>query len=398
MNLAANISPAPVGGDPRAIASAAIARNDLRRALVLLSRTIGRRATIPVLECAHVSIGDGAVRLAGTDLDMEVAVEVEAATSGDAEMMINARTLAAFVETTLVSADALLRIEVVKGAGGRRIVLSDGEITIQLNNHMPVEDYPDMISRAASTPATGSVEATPAEWRRLLRLTRPCVSSDMHRYYLCGVHVSRRGGGTTLRALAATGSFGAVIESAVEAPDWPEDGVIIPTRAVDLMLAIIGKGNGNEPIRMEVRDRLVTMSTGGITVATKLVDSTFPDLDRLIPSRTGAMAVHLGLASLRRLYTLGRATAGSSVVPVTFDLKERIAKILSPGLGCTIMQPIQASSTGSGEQAFTLSASFMFEIAKVAGALKITGDNPREAFRVEGEDPDAVWVIMPMRV
>lgn len=379
-------------------ASAALSRKDLARAMSLLSRLIEPRTTIPVLSYARALIGDGFLRLSGTDLDMELTVELEAETSGEAAMMINARTLSAFA----ANAGDRPRVEVhVDPHKARTIVLTDGTLTIRLNDHIPVEDYPIITSRFDSDVAAPvTLTAAPSHWRRLLGLARPCVSAEETRYYLHGVCLRRHRGRGTLRALATNGHYAAAIESVIDASGFDanfNNGEIVPTGAVDLFLSLLGKGEGNEPVAVAFRGGCMKTTIGDATLFTKLIDGQFPDVDRIVPTPGGGMVAHLSLSLVKRLTALAAAAAGQRANAVELDLNRGEAILRSPDRDCTITHPIQASAEVSPARV-GFNVGYLQSLASVAPTITISDANPSEAWRVEGDDPDALWVLMPMRV
>lgn len=390
MNQMTSIS--PDAGD--VIASATVARADLRRAAKLAAASVEPRASVPVLTYAHVSLEPGRLRIAATDLDRETVTRIDAEVSGEIAVLVQAQTLAAFA----AGAEGPVKIEVVAGRDARIIVLTDGVTTLRLRDHIPAEDYPHQVERwRAGGGDIAAFDISPAALLRLLKLTRPCISTEEMRYYLNGVFLGRRPGAETLRACSTDGHRLAEINSGITIPQLGERGVIVPTRTVETMLHLLGKGDGNAPWRLEFRGTAMMATCGGVEVWSKLIDGTYPDVERVIGEPSDNLVAHLSIGLLQRMANLQRAIAGRrGWHAVELDPKAGEIRFRHPEEG-SVAHPLQGSAQ-QGQDPVGFNINYLLEIARLTGTCTLSTKGTGDPARIVGDDPDALWIVMPMRI
>jgi len=377
-----------------AIASATVDRGSLRRAARLAAATAEIKAAVPVLTYAHVSLEPGQVRIAATDLDRETVSRFDAEVSGEIAVLIQARTLSAFAD----GAEGPVRLEVVATSGANVIVLTDGMTTLRLRDHIPAEDYPHQVERwRAKGGDAAAFDISPAALLRLLKLTRPCISTEETRYYLNGVFLGRSPGAETLRACSTDGHKLAEIKSDVVIPPLGERGVIVPTRTVETLLSQLAKGDGNQPWRLDVRGEAFAATCGGVEIWSKLIDGRYPDIDRVIGEPSENLVAHLSLGLLRRMAGLQMAMAGQrGSKAVELDPKAGEIRFRDPE-GGSVAHPLQGSAQ-PGMDPIGFNLGYLLEIARLAGTCTLSAKGGGDPARIVGDDPDALWIVMPMRM
>ena len=128
--------------------------------------------------------------------------------------------------------------------------------------------------------------------RRLFDKTRFAISTEETRYYLNGVylHVAEGEGGRVLRAVATDGHRLARVDAPL--PGGAEDmpGVIVPRKTVGELRKLLEDDDAE--IAVAVGDTKIRFAAGGadgagatMTLTSKVIDGTFPDYARVIPSQ-----------------------------------------------------------------------------------------------------------------
>ncbi|MFO1081907.1 MAG: DNA polymerase III subunit beta [Reyranellaceae bacterium] len=246
-------------------------RNALLEALALAGRVAARRNTIPILSHALVETGRGAVRVTVTDMDRLLTAEAEAVSiDGKGATTVSAHHLAAFVKATPDGCQVEAELK------GGRLVLRAGRAKASLPTLDP-KDFPVRTDEAFDVSLKVKASALALALKRVVH----AQSNEETRYYLNGVFLHRQDAG--LRLVATDGhrlAWAALpIDEAVPA-ELP--GVIIPRAAVaDLQAFAAG---GDQVLEIHVSASRVRVTFGAVDYGTKLVDGTFPDYHRVIPT------------------------------------------------------------------------------------------------------------------
>src|SRR3712207_2371078 len=141
-------------------------------------------------------------------------------------------------------------------------------------------DFPDL----AAGDMSASFSLAAADLRRLIDKTQFAISTEETRYYLNGIffHTVETQGTTMLRAVATDGHRLARVD--VPAPQGAEGmpGVIVPRKAVAEIQKLIEAGE--ESVQVELSSSKIRVTFGGVVLTSKLIDGTFPDYQRVIPT------------------------------------------------------------------------------------------------------------------
>lgn len=246
-----------------------IERKQLVRALTAANSVVERTNTIPVLANVLLETVGHLIAITATDLDTQFRITVPA------EVFVQG--------TTTVSASMLLDV-CRKMADGSQIecelvenqlVVKSGRARLKLLC-LPAEDFP--IFGLDKPQAEFKIEA--ADLCGLIRKASFAVSTDESRYYLNGVFLHWRAGDNTL---ACVGTDGHRLSLAwVSAPDGAMKipGVIVPKKTAGFVVKQI---DGTGEVKVCVSDSKITFRWKDAFMASKLIDGTFPDYDRVIP-------------------------------------------------------------------------------------------------------------------
>ncbi len=369
-------------------------RSALLKALNHVQSVVERRNTIPILSNVLLHAEKKRVTFTATDLDIEIVEEAAAevirpgATTAPAHMLYDiARKL---------PDGAQVQIELVAGDG--RVTVSAGRSRFQLGA-LPREDFPAM--NAGALPHKFNMAV--ADLARIIDKTRFAISTEETRYYLNGiyVHAHKAKEGTLLRAVATDGHRLARIE--LPAPKGAEamPGIIIPRKTVTELRKLLD--TAGESVEVGVSDTKIRFAAAGFTLTSKLIDGTFPDYQRVIPTGNDK-ALSLSCAEFKdavdRVSTV--ASERSRAVKMTVD-KERVTlNVVNPEQGSATEEVIADYKGDSFEIGFN--ARYLMDIAaeldgSEAHFLFADAGSPtivRDAG--EGADAATLYVIMPMRV
>ena len=373
---------------------ATIERATLLRCLSHVQSVVERRNTIPILSNVLIEAGEGgALRVMATDLDLQVvenmaaaSVEAPGAVTVSAHLLFDiARKLPEGSQVSLETADNRMAVK----AGRSRFSLPT----------LPRDDFPVIVEGDLPT----SFEIPAKTLAELIDRTRFAISTEETRYYLNGIflHVSEEDK-PVLKAAATDGHRLArfTIAQPEGAQGMPD--VIVPRKAVAELRKLLEESlDGNVQVDLSAsKIRFTLGGEGGVVLTSKLIDGTFPDYSRVIPTgndkllRLDPKSFYEGVD---RVATI--ATERTRAVKMGLEPDRVTLSVTSPDNGTAAEEvPAQYSSEG-------------FEIGFNANYLKdilgqIDGDTVElhladagapTLIRQDDKSP-ALYVLMPMRV
>ena len=257
-----------------------VERAALLKALGHVHRVVERRNTIPILSNVLLRAEDDGLRLKATDLDIEVTETVRADVAQAGATTVPAHVIYDIVRKLPDGAQVSLE---TSGETGQ-MQLRSGRSRFMLQA-LPEGDFPDLA--AGDMPHRFALPAS--DLKRLIEKTQFAISTEETRYYLNGIflHTVESEGETRLRAVATDGHRLARIE--MPAPDGSAGmpGLIVPRKAVAEVQKLVGD-EPNGSVRIELSPAKIRFNFGpeggGVVLTSKLIDGTFPDYQRVIPS------------------------------------------------------------------------------------------------------------------
>ena len=373
---------------------ATIERAKLLRCLSHVQSVVERRNTIPILSNVLIEASaDGLVNVMATDLDLQVvesldAVSVDApgAITVSAHLLLDiARKLPDGSQVSLETAD-------------NRMTVKTGRSRFQLPT-LPRDDFPVIVEGDLPT----SFEIPAKTLAELIDRTRFAISTEETRYYLNGIflHVSEEDK-PTLKAAATDGHRLARFtlprpEGAEGMPD-----VIVPRKAVGELRKLLDEAlDGNVEVDLSAsKIRFTLGGEGGVILTSKLIDGTFPDYSRVIPTANDKL-LKLDPKSfyegVDRVATI--ATERTRAVKMALDGEKVTLSVTSPDNG-TAAEEVPADYR-SDPLEIGFNANYLKDIlAQIDGdtvELHLADPGAPTLIRQDDKSP-ALYVLMPMRV
>lgn len=373
---------------------ATIERATLIRCLSHVQSVVERRNTIPILSniLIEASAG-GAVKVMATDLDLQV-VETMPAASVDSP------------GSTTVSAHLLFDIarklpdgsQVSLEVADNRMTVKAGRSRFQLPT-LPKDDFPVIVEGDLPT----SFEVPAKVLAELIDRTRFAISTEETRYYLNGIFLHVSDEDTPVLKAAATDGH-RLARYTISRPDGADGmpDVIVPRKAVAELRKLLEEAmDGNVQVDLSAsKIRFTLGGEGGTVLTSKLIDGTFPDYSRVIPTGNDKLLrvdPKAFFAGVDRVATI--ATEKTRAVKMGLDADKVTLSVTSPDNG-TATEELAAEYSSDG-----------FEIGFNAGYLKdilsqIESDTVELHLADAGaptlirkdENSPALYVLMPMRV
>jgi DNA polymerase III subunit beta len=372
-----------------------IERAALLKALSHVQSVVERRTTIPILSNVLLHAGSGKLSMSATDMDLEIVESVPARIDRDGRTTAPAHTLYDIVRK--LREGAQIELETPSGAGGERneMVLRSGRSTFTLSC-LPPEDYPVMTS--AELPHHFTLTA--AEMRGLIDRTRFAISTEETRYYLNGIylHATKNNEVPVLRSVATDGHRLARIEMVLPEGAAGMPGVIVPRKTVLELRKLVDEGD--EEVQVALGDTKIRCAIGEAALTSKLIDGTFPDYDRVIPTGNDKMLevpCKEFAEAVDRVSTI--STERSRAVKLAIERGSLTVSATSPENGTAVEELEVRYQSTPIEIGFN--SRYLLDITEqIEGeaALFAMSDAASPTVVRDSADASALYVLMPMRV
>ncbi len=368
-----------------------IERAVLLKAVSQAQSVVERRNTIPILANVLIEASDASVHLRATDLDIEVLDHAPAMVEQAGSTTVSAVLLHEIIRKL---PDGAL-IELADDPRTGRLQVTAGRSSFSLAT-LPKEDFPVM----ASSEYSANFAAPAKELRRLFDKAKFAISTEETRYYLNGVymHVAEGEGGRVLRCVATDGHRLARIDAPLPAGAEAMPGVIVPRKTVGELRKLLE--DDDMEIAVSVSETKVRFATPEITLTSKVIDGTFPDYSRVIPTQnTKRLEVDASefAKAVDRVATV--SSERSRAVKLALEDDKLVLSVNAPDSGAAEEELIVAYSDERLEIGFN--AKYLLEIASQVdreNAVFLFNSSADPTLMREGNDTSAVYVVMPMRV
>lgn len=368
-------------------------KSDFAPALSAVTRVVERRNTIAILGNVALTATAGKLTLRATDLDIEAAMTIPAEVADEGEI-----TLPALLLTDIVrkAPDGDIGLDLRPDGGQVAIAAGRSRFTVQA---LPIEDFPDFT--AGNLPATFLLPA--ADLAAALAAVNFAISTEETRYYLNGVfvHVAPVDGAERLKFVATDGHRLALWHCAPPADMPALPPLLIPRKTVSEIARACGDTGS---VRVSASDSKIRVEVGGLTLTSKLIDGTFPDYGRVIPtpSETHSLVDRAELvAALDRVRTISGGDRGRAVKLTVADAALKLS-VVNPEAG-EATEEVRAD--GDLEVVTGFNGAYLTELLGVmrGDTVRIEMDNPGAPARLTAAGAhhgtgDFVAVLMPMRV
>lgn len=368
-----------------------IERANLLKTLSHVQSIVEKRNTIPVLSNVKIEAKEDGISFKATDMDTEITEIVDAKTLETGATTAPAHMLYDIVRKLSDSSEVEITYPDERG----QLAISSGRSKFALST-IGVEDFP--IISGDKLPINFVMAKD--ELKSVIDRTQFAVSTEETRYYLNGlyVHAKKEGASSVLRVVATDGHRLACVESPL--PQGADDlsGVIIPRKTISEIRKLIDDNNV-ENVNIGLSENKVRFSFKDITLTSKLIDGTYPDYERVIPTdndKNLELNVKELSSAVDRVSVVAERTRAIKMITHTGKVNITTS---SPDLG-SAQEELEAKYDSDSLE---IGYNFRYLLDILA---EIKGDVVRISF-ADGSSPSvihdtsdasAIYVLMPMRV
>jgi DNA polymerase-3 subunit beta len=242
---------------------------------------VEKRTTIPILANVKIDVDSDSVMMSVTDNDLYVIEKLSPKIlnilkTGSAT--VSAHML--FDITKKLPDDSIIEISFDTDKSTEGMLINSGKMQCYLPS-IGSEEFPAFAEIIYDQKITLAAQ----KLKKLLNTVKYAISQQETRYYLQGVFlqiIQGDGGVSMLRAVATDGHRLALSNAEVDSDNAIlANGVIIPKKTVSELIKLIEDFDSD--IEICFSKTSMTTTIGGLKLSSKLIDSKFPDYDKILP-------------------------------------------------------------------------------------------------------------------
>ncbi|TIL67359.1 DNA polymerase III subunit beta [Mesorhizobium sp.] len=366
-------------------------RLNLLKALNHVHRVVERRNTIPILSNVLLSAEGATLEMKATDLDLEVTEATPAKVERGGATTVPAHLLYDIVRKLADGAEVMLKTD----EDGNAMTVTSGRSSFRLQC-LPQSDFPELSAGSFSH----IFRLDSVALKGLIEKTQFAISTEETRYYLNGIylHTHDADGKLKLRSVATDGHRLARAE--IDAPAGSEGmpGIIIPRKTVSELQKLVD--DPDIAVTTELSDTKIRFTIGSVVLTSKLIDGTFPDYQRVIPTGNDKKLIidrQSFAAAVDRVSTI--SSERGRAVKLSIGEGQVTLAVNNPDSGSATEELVADYSSDAIEIGFN--AKYLLDVA-----AQLTGTEAKFMLADAGSptlihdmaDETTLYVLMPMRV
>jgi DNA polymerase-3 subunit beta len=363
-----------------------IERTALLKSLGHVQSVVERRNTIPILSNVLVEAKGEQVALTATDMDLAIVDHAPADIAAPGAATVPAHMLYDIVRK--LPEGSQVQLELAGDGGQMGIRAGRSRFTLQT---LPKEDFPS--TAAGELPHRFPLAAV--DLRSLIDHTRFAISTEETRYYLNGIYVHAHTSGKQhgLRAVATDGHRLARVEMPLPEGAEKIPGIIVPRKMVTEVRKLIEEVEG--AVEVSLSDTRVRFAFNDIVLTSKLIDGSFPDYQRVIPTGNDKVLE----VDRREFRDAIISSEKSRAVKLSLRAGSVVISATSPENG-TAVEELEVKYEGAPLE-IGFNSRYLLDVADEIdgdGLQMVLADAVAPTLVRDMADAMALYVLMPMRV
>ena len=363
-----------------------IERAQLIKHLAHVEGIVESRHTLPILSNVMIEAKKNSLILTTTDIDItacKTISEVEVKTPG--KITIQMALLSNIVKKS--PENSKINFQVL--TENNKVIIIAGRAKYYLAA-LSAQDFPDSPFKKSEIKFEVSTEAIENAFKRV----RAAISTEETRYYLNGIYFVIDNG--KMLAVATDGHRLSI--SSIDAEEIPENlpTVILPKKAVAEILKLVTTLEGM--ISVEINERAMRFTIGDVVLQSKLIDGTFPDYERAIPTDhkiVAKMQANELATAIDRISTISSEKTRGVSVEISKNSLKLSVKSIETGTATE-----EIACTSDGELNIGFNGRYLLDLLSIYGneLIEIQLNNPSTPAKFFlPHRPHDINVLMPMR-
>jgi DNA polymerase-3 subunit beta len=364
-----------------------VQQDELIHALSLVTTSVERRGTLPILGNLMLKLDGDKLHVTGTDLEVETTASIRVEVIEVGSVTVPAKKLFDIVralpsDNTITFSFANSDKAVVTSGRGRYTLQ-----TLNAKDFPSIDDFKETHSFPVSTES----------FARLLTATVFSMAVNDVRYFLNGVLLHIDGG--VLRAVATDGHRLAYSASYAECESVGEVKLILPRKGVTELQKVLAMAG--DSVTLSLSDNHLRVTGDNLTFTTKLVDGNYPDYNRVIP-QNGDKEVVVNKSEIKSALSRAAILSNEKFRGVRLTIKDGYLELEANNPEQEEAKEVVDIVSQHGD---TLEIGFNVNYLLDAinaiphNEIKITfGDANTSALIESQEKSDSIYICMPMRL
>ena len=351
-----------------------------------LSSVVGvvdRKQTMPILGHVLISGQSGEITITATDLEVQISSSFKANISDDFSITLPGRKLFDILrslgdtDVEIISNDEVVTLKTAKSKFSLQQLPA---------NEFPLFEKPD---------AEQSFKIPQKDLASLMNKTQFAMAQQDVRFYLNGLLLEINP--ENLNVVGTDGHRLAKTNLTVDKKNINEQSCIVPRKAIQELTRSL---SDSKDCKVSLVDNQASFEFSSITLTTKLIDGTFPDYNRVIPSETSTNIIldtNVLKPALQRVSIL----ANEKFKGVRIDInKDKITISSENPEQEQAVEEIDVEDSGAS-LSIGFNVSYLIDAVNACkGELVNLGvnDENTSALITDPSDPNTKYVVMPMRL
>ncbi len=367
-------------------------REDLLKVLQGCGAVVERRQTLPILSNLHLAASDSSLTITGTDLEVEIVGVCEVVVSAEGACTIPARKVLdicrALEEGSLMAFTS----------EGGKVTIQSGRSRFSLAT-MSAEEFP----RIEGGEILSSISIPIERLKQLITQVGFAMAQQDVRYFLNGMLLESEG--EDLRAVATDGHRLALSSRKIiagsginETGDKAQKQAILPRKSVIELGRLLSDEDDNVEIRFG--ENHVIAKFGAFRLTSKLVEGQFPDYKKVLPAGT-ENSLTGDRDSMKQSFQRVAILSNEKYRGVKLSLNKDLLNISANNPEQEEAYEEVAVDYAGVEMEIGFNVNYILDVLNVLGdkSVKISVADANSSALIESEeDPESVFVVMPMRL
>ncbi len=358
-----------------------VTQENLSKALGSVARIANTRNSLPILGNVLIKTVDNRLSVVATNLDIAITHHIGSKVSEGGAITVPARLMQDFVSSL---PSGVIDLELTDN----KLHIAAGQYTSTING-VPADDFPVMPAITGGQ----SIEISSTVLKKALQQVVVAVSTDEARPVLTGVYLHTFEGKFHI---VATDSYRLAEKALIKSSG--ETALLIPGSAMQDLLRILG--DGDEVVTVSFDDQQILFTVGEIELVSRLIEGSYPDYRKLIPSEFSVTAT-LSRADFTNITKVSSLFARESAGSITILVDEASGQVSINSVASQLGEntaSADAQVSGSGE--VTLNSRYVLDALHVFSGDTVTFQFNGKLDACLLSDPkstDYKHIIMPLR-
>jgi len=359
----------------------------LTKALAAASRVAPKNTTIPIISHVHFEAkSPNVVSIRATDLDIEITCLADAKVEQGGALCVPAAQFRDIANKLNDGADVRIEID------DQRMTIKSGRSRFHVAT-LPAQDWPEITGK--ETPHEFAIPSK--DLAVMIGKVSFAMSSEETRYYLCGIYMHPVVDGQ-LRMVATDGHRLSRVDTPLPDGAGGIPGVIIPRKTAGEVERLLKDAPTDVVIRLS--QNFIRFELGATVLSSKLIDGTFPDYARVIPSNADKSA-KIDSAALSEAVARVSTIQSDRGRAVRFEFEGAVLELLAQNLDMGDARDEITVEWLHDKFVVGFNSQYVQDSLAALGCETVTMsfvDPGSPAILTNERDPSMLTVLMPMRV